>query len=70
MPQLAPDEFVVTSPEVSGPGGMTVPAELGEIISLNVQEGEQVSCQKHSCPQHTTHAEVLVLAEMHLCAAH
>jgi hypothetical protein len=31
MPTLGPRDFVVVSPEVSGAGGMSVPAELGEI---------------------------------------
>jgi len=42
MPQLGPDEFVVLSPEVSGPGGMSVPAELGEVMELAVKEGDEV----------------------------
>ena len=34
MPTLGPREFVVVSPEVSGAGGMSVPAELGEIAEM------------------------------------
>jgi len=42
-PQLGEDEFVVLTPEVSGPGGMSVPAELGEVAELLFAEGDHVS---------------------------
>eukprot|EP00802_Teleaulax_amphioxeia_P030770 Tamp_33543.p1 GENE.Tamp_33543~~Tamp_33543.p1 ORF type:complete len:173 (-),score=27.89 Tamp_33543:12-530(-) len=56
MPQLGPDEFVITSPEVSGPGGMSVPAELGEIVELLVDEGDEVK-------------EDMIVAEIETCKA-
>jgi hypothetical protein len=36
---LAPDEFTVLAPEVSGPGGMSVAAELGEVSYLGQGAG-------------------------------
>jgi hypothetical protein len=39
MPTLAPDEFTVLAPEVSGPGGMSVAAELGEVSYLGQGAG-------------------------------
>lgn len=56
MPELGPDEFFVLSPEVSGPGGMSVPAELGEIMSLSVAEGDLVK-------------EDMIVAEIETCKA-
>mmetsp|Transcript_36155 Transcript_36155/g.30454 ORF Transcript_36155/g.30454 Transcript_36155/m.30454 type:complete len:172 (+) Transcript_36155:43-558(+) len=56
MPQLGPDDFVVLSPEVSGPGGMSVPAELGEVYNLTVQEGDEAH-------------EDMVVAEIETCKA-
>mmetsp|Transcript_17256 Transcript_17256/g.39801 ORF Transcript_17256/g.39801 Transcript_17256/m.39801 type:complete len:196 (+) Transcript_17256:37-624(+) len=42
MPVLGERDFVVLSPEVSGAGGMSVPAELGEISELNCEVGMKV----------------------------
>eukprot|EP00287_Rhodomonas_sp_CCMP768_P019045 CAMPEP_0202825918 /NCGR_PEP_ID=MMETSP1389-20130828/13293_1 /ASSEMBLY_ACC=CAM_ASM_000865 /TAXON_ID=302021 /ORGANISM="Rhodomonas sp., Strain CCMP768" /LENGTH=123 /DNA_ID=CAMNT_0049499171 /DNA_START=213 /DNA_END=584 /DNA_ORIENTATION=- len=42
VPSLEENEFVVLSPEVSGPGGMSVPAELGEVAELLFKEGDSV----------------------------
>uniref|UniRef100_A0A7S0MA35 Lipoyl-binding domain-containing protein n=1 Tax=Cryptomonas curvata TaxID=233186 RepID=A0A7S0MA35_9CRYP len=42
MPKLNDKEFVILTPEVSGPGGMSVPAELGEVCELAVKVGDYV----------------------------
>mmetsp|Transcript_21450 Transcript_21450/g.71064 ORF Transcript_21450/g.71064 Transcript_21450/m.71064 type:complete len:146 (-) Transcript_21450:125-562(-) len=42
LPKLGTNEFVVFSPEVSGPGGMAVPAELGEVVEICCKEGDTV----------------------------
>mmetsp|Transcript_11459 Transcript_11459/g.27761 ORF Transcript_11459/g.27761 Transcript_11459/m.27761 type:complete len:190 (+) Transcript_11459:151-720(+) len=41
-PTLAADEWCVMAPDVSGPGGMTVAAELGEICEMCVEVGQRV----------------------------
>mmetsp|Transcript_59333 Transcript_59333/g.157912 ORF Transcript_59333/g.157912 Transcript_59333/m.157912 type:complete len:160 (+) Transcript_59333:76-555(+) len=43
MPSLKDNEFVIVTPEVSGPGGMTVPAELGEVCELSLKVGDTVN---------------------------
>jgi len=43
FPKLRDEEFVVLSPEVSGAGGMSVPAELGEVAELIFKEGDIVA---------------------------
>eukprot|EP00285_Hemiselmis_virescens_P019333 CAMPEP_0173395882 /NCGR_PEP_ID=MMETSP1356-20130122/33675_1 /TAXON_ID=77927 ORGANISM="Hemiselmis virescens, Strain PCC157" /NCGR_SAMPLE_ID=MMETSP1356 /ASSEMBLY_ACC=CAM_ASM_000847 /LENGTH=149 /DNA_ID=CAMNT_0014354749 /DNA_START=115 /DNA_END=565 /DNA_ORIENTATION=- len=42
MPTLGERDFVVLSPEVSGAGGMSVPAELGEVSELMCTVGMRV----------------------------